>query len=121
MPLNLFRNLSLAAAVLHCGFFYLETVIWGTPKANKIMKMSAEKAEVMSMFARNQGFYNLFLALGIFHAWFGGGEESVVTFCCLCMVGASIVLVALSGGKMFAAGLAQGIPPALALLANYLD
>jgi putative membrane protein len=115
-----FKAFSLLAAVLHVGFFYLETVIWGTPKANKIMKLKAADAVTMALFARNQGFYNLFLALGIFHAWFGGGDESVVVFCCACMLGASVVLVGLSNGRMLSAGLAQGMPPAIALAAHHL-
>ena len=115
-----FKAFSLLAAAMHVGFFYLETVIWGTPKANKIMKLKAADATTMALFARNQGFYNLFLALGIFHAWFGGGDESVVVFCCACMLGAAVVLVGLSNGKMLSSGLMQGMPPAIALAAHHL-
>jgi putative membrane protein len=118
--MSLFKVFSIIAAILHVGFFYLETVIWGTPTANKIMKLKSADAQTMALFARNQGFYNLFLALGIFHTWFGAGDESVAVFASLSMVGAAVVLVTLSSGKMISAGMAQGVPPAIALTAYYL-
>ena len=120
MSIALFKTFSLLAAVLHVAFFYLETVIWGSPKANKIFKVKQAEADTMATFAKNQGFYNLFLALGVFHSWFRSGEEAVVVFCCLCMVGAALALIFISGGQKLSAGLAQGVPPALALVAHHM-
>ncbi|HEY6927167.1 MAG TPA: DUF1304 family protein, partial [Steroidobacteraceae bacterium] len=73
------------------------------------------------LFAFNQGFYNLFLAVGTFTglALALMGHRSVgltlVTWNCLFMVGAALVL-AVSAPQMWRAALIQGVAPALFLL-----
>ncbi|HEY5857073.1 MAG TPA: DUF1304 family protein [Aldersonia sp.] len=66
------------------------------------------------------GFYNLFLvALGIFGGLIvgGSGGHAVVVFCCLCIVGAALVLV--SGGAKYAR--AAAMQGTFALVALVLD
>lgn len=66
--------------------------------------------------AFEQGFYNLFLALGIIVGLVIGGAagDVIVVFACLSIVGAAFVL-ATGGSKYFRAALMQGITPAIAL------
>ncbi|PCI40306.1 MAG: epimerase [Elusimicrobia bacterium] len=113
--MNAFMIFSGIAAAAHVGFFILETVIWGSPKANAIFQVSPADAETMALFARNQGFYNLFLAIGVPVGWILG-KPAVVVFACAVMLGAAIVLFALSPG-MLRGALIQGLPPVLALAA----
>ncbi len=49
-------------AVLHMGFFVLESVLWTSPTVRRIFGNTAEAAEATRVLALNQGFYNLGLA-----------------------------------------------------------
>ena len=54
------------AAAFHVYVFFLESVTWLSPKTWKTFGLpSQEHAEIIRPMAFNQGFYNLFLALGI--------------------------------------------------------
>ena len=56
--------LALAAALLHGFIFALESLLWGTPRAQKVFgEQSAAEASATHDLAFNQGFYNLFLAV----------------------------------------------------------
>lgn len=53
------------ATVFHLYVFKLETLTWRTPKTWKTFGIpSQEHADIIATMAFNQGFYNLFLALG---------------------------------------------------------
>lgn len=117
--MNAFLIFAGIAAAAHVGFFVIETVLWGTPRANKIFRISAAEAETMALFARNQGCYNLFLACGVAAGWYSG-HTSVVLFSLAVMLGAAGVLFALSP-RMLRGALLQGIPPALALLVKIVQ
>jgi putative membrane protein len=73
--------------------------------------------------AFNQGFYNLFLAIGIAAGLVlvAGGNavtgRPVIQFSCACMVGAGIVLVA-SNRSFAAAAALQAVPPLVAIVAT---
>lgn len=58
---------TLLVALLHVGFFVLETLLWTTPRGRKIFGNSPEDAERTKVLAANQGVYNL--ALGVSIAW----------------------------------------------------
>lgn len=58
---------SLFVAVLHAGFFVLESVLWTTPRVRRIFGNSADAAEATKVMAVNQGAYNL--ALAVLLAW----------------------------------------------------
>jgi putative membrane protein len=113
------------AALLHVGFFVLESLLWTKPAGRKIFGTTAADAETIKFMAFNQGFYNLFLAIGC-SVGVGllatGRAESgrpIVAFACACMLGAACVLA--TGGKRFVRGvLMQGIPPLIALAALFL-
>jgi putative membrane protein len=111
------------ASVIHFYIFAMESLLWGKPRINKVFGMSPEAAAQNRLFAFNQGFYNLFLALaaaaGV--AFFIADSSSLIgttliVYSLGSMVGASIVLFC-SEKKLVRAALIQGIPPLLGLLA----
>ena len=57
---------ALIAALLHVGFFYFESIVWSRPNVwARFHVASQADAEIIRPMALNQGFYNLFLGLGI--------------------------------------------------------
>ena len=54
------------AAAIHVAIFVLESVLWMRPSVRRIfgVRSDADAAAIRPM-AFNQGFYNLFLALGV--------------------------------------------------------
>lgn len=117
---------ALAAALVHVWFFALESVLFERPTVFRRFGLrSAEEAAVVRPMAFNQGFYNLFLALGIGVGLVlvASGQETaggaIVLFACASMVGAAIVLLATDRRFLTAAALQAG-PALLALLAAFL-
>ena len=86
------------AAAFHIYVFFLESVSWRTPKTWKTFGLpSQEHADIIQPMAFNQGFYNLFLALGagLGLALLGVASTVAVTlmlFAALCIIGAGVVL-----------------------------
>jgi putative membrane protein len=93
--------------------------LWGKPKTNKVFGVTAEAAEQNRLFAFNQGFYNLFLAL----AALGGSAlglditagKTLVAYALLSMLAAALVLI-FSNRKLMRAALVQGLPPLIGLI-----
>ncbi|MEQ1570092.1 MAG: DUF1304 domain-containing protein [Myxococcota bacterium] len=52
-------------AILHFGFFALESVLWTAPTGRKVFGLSAADAETTKVLASNQGAYNAMLAVGL--------------------------------------------------------
>jgi putative membrane protein len=110
--------LAAVAALIHVYIFVLESVRWTAPATRKVFGVrSAEDAELMRPLAFNQGFYNLFLALGaavgIVLIASGGAARvgyAVAIFALACMALAAVVLVA-SNPRMLRAALLQGVAP----------
>lgn len=110
------------AALLHVLFFVMESVVFMRPQVHRRFGLrTREDAELVKPMAYNQGFYNLFLAVG---AVVGlvlvnqGSETSgtaVAAFACAVMVGAAAVLVS-TNRKFLPAALIQGLAPLLALV-----
>ena len=53
------------AALLHVYIFVMESLTWTTPRTRAVFGTTAEEAQTTKMLAFNQGFYNLFLAVGV--------------------------------------------------------
>ncbi|HEY6108094.1 MAG TPA: DUF1304 domain-containing protein, partial [Gemmatimonadales bacterium] len=98
----------------------MESLWWTTPQVRARFRQTPEQAATTRLLAFNQGFYNLFLGLGAL-----GGLALIplghphaglilVTWNCLFMVGAAIVL-ALSAPGMRRGALIQGVAPLLYL------
>ena len=117
-----FQVASAAAALLHVLFFALESLWWRQPAVRRAFGLTEEQAETTRLLAFNQGFYNLFLALGA--AW---GQlapslgqpvagRAVSVFALGSMLGAALVLLR-SKPSAWQGALAQGLPPLVALAA----
>lgn len=111
------------AAVLHVFIFIMESVLWTKPSTWKRFGLASQgDAEILRPMALNQGFYNLFLALGVFvgfillpQASFATAGLMLVLFCTASMLAASLVLV-ISQPKLLRAAVTQGLFPLLAVV-----
>ena len=113
------------AAAIHVWFFVLESVLFSRPGvAVRFGLRTEEQIAAVRPMAFNQGFYNLFLAVGIAAgiAQIAAGAtvagRSIVLFACLCMVWAGIVLFVTSK-RFFQPALVQLIPPLVAIVASF--
>ncbi|MBL1078613.1 DUF1304 domain-containing protein [Nocardia sp. 2] len=110
------------AGLVHCLIFVMEAIRFRDPKVHQgVFRVPAEDLEAARPWALNQGFYNLFLAIGAFAGaalvrceppagW------ALIIMSCGSMLAAALVLV-LGDRSYAAAALKQGSLPALALLA----
>jgi putative membrane protein len=111
------------AAVIHLFIFALESVLWSRPSTWKLFGVRDERdAEVLRPMAYNQGFYNVFLAigagLGLVFLGTGFSREggiAIAMFALGSMVLAAVVLVT-SNPRLVRAALIQGAAPLLGLL-----
>ena len=111
------------AALIHVYIFVLESVQWTKESTRRVFGVKTEAdADLMKPLAFNQGFYNLFLALGVV----GGlilltstgmpqAGFAVAIFALLSMVLAATVLIA-SNPKMARSALIQGLAPLIGLV-----
>ena len=110
------------AALLHVYIFIMESVQWTQPRIWKRFGVTDQAAaETTKPMAYNQGFYNLFLAigaiLGLVLFWAGDAGSvadisgrALVLFSLGSMLAASLVLLS-SGGRYLRAALTQGTLP----------
>lgn len=111
------------AAAIHVYIWLLESVLWTRPATRRTFGIrTAADAEVLRPMAYNQGFYNLFLALGVIVGlvllWSGLQLAGVVLalFACASMMLAALVLTT-SNRRMLRAALVQGVAPLVAVVA----
>jgi putative membrane protein len=107
------------AALVHVYIFWLEALAFDTA-GRKAFQLSAADGAVMKPWAFNQGFYNLFLAIGtaVGIALIGSNRDAAVALVVLpvgSMLAAAIVLIS-SSREQLRGALAQGTFPALCLL-----
>jgi putative membrane protein len=105
------------AGVFHLVVFAMESVLFRKPSTYRRFLVKDTEVEVARPWAFNQGFYNLFLAIGALGGLVWGGDKghAIALFACACMAGAGIVLVA-SDRRMVRAAATQAVPPILALI-----
>jgi putative membrane protein len=110
------------ASLLHVYFFYLETLTFRKPSSYRTFGVPEADVETVAFSMYNQGFYNLFLAIGTLVGVIGSARgwdpqgSTLVVFGCLFMIGAALVLV-VARPAMLRGALVQGALPALALVA----
>ncbi len=111
------------AAVLHIGFFVMESLMWRRPAVHRLFGVTdSAQAGLMAKALYNQGFYNLFLGLGAIVGVALSSDivtrhhNDLLIFTALFMIGAALVLL-ISDRRMIRGALVQGLPPLLALLA----
>ena len=106
------------AGVFHLAVFAMESLLFLKPSTYQRFGVRNEaEAMIAKPWAYNQGFYNLFLALGALGGLVAGGDKghAISLFACACMVGAGVVLVA-SNRRMVRAAAMQAGPPLLAIV-----
>jgi putative membrane protein len=109
------------AGLFHVYVFILESINWLKPKTWKLFGLpSLEVAKVIQPMAFNQGFYNLFLAVGILiGAVVAISKETIgltlMLFAASSMVGAGVVLF-LSVKRSRRAALLQALPPLIGIV-----
>ena len=112
---------AILAGVIHVLIFCMESLWWTSPKVRQRFRQAPEQAHATRLFAFNQGFYNLFLAIGTFAGLaliligHSGSGVVLVSWNCLFMVGAALVLAA-SAPQLWRGALIQGAAPLLFLL-----
>jgi putative membrane protein len=113
------------AGLLHVVIFTMESVLFGRPQIHRRFLTASQDVDTVRPWALNQGFYNLFLGLGVLVGvvWLHTGDVTVgrtlVVFGCLCMLGAALVLV-LTDRRMARAAVTQGLLPLIAVVAALL-
>ncbi len=115
---------ALLAAAIHVYIFILESVRWRQPSAWRRFGIKDQtEANTMASMAYNQGFYNLFLAIGAGvgavlglanHGAGAGFALGLVVLACGSMVAAALVLIT-SDRKFALAATVQGLAPLIAL------
>jgi putative membrane protein len=111
------------ASLVHLLFFFMESVFWRRPAVwRRFGVTTQEHAELLRPMAFNQGFYNVFLAVGggIGLVLIGTGDWAqgglvLCLFVMASMLAAAIVLI-VSSPKFLRAAVLQGLPPLLAIV-----
>jgi putative membrane protein len=111
------------AALLHIYIFIAESVLWTRPATWKRFGIRTQgDADTIRPMALNQGFYNLFLAIGVIAGFFllphptlHAAGVMLIFFSCASMLAASLVLV-ISNPKLARAALVQGFFPLIAVV-----
>ena len=108
------------AALVHVYIFVLESVRWEHPRTRAVFGTTAETAAITRPLAYNQGFYNLFLAVGtaVGIALTGASRDASVALVVMgtgSMLAAALVLLT-SDRSQARAAVVQGALPLLTLL-----
>ncbi len=112
---------ALVAGLVHIMIFCLESVAFGRPSVHGSFGVRPEDLAAVRPWAFNQGFYNLFLALGalagllVLHAGSPPAGRALVLLSCGSMLAAALVLVA-TNRRMLRAASIQGLAPLVALV-----
>jgi len=111
------------AVLIHLYIFVLESIRWREPKTWRTFGVASQAdADTVRPMAFNQGFYNLFLAIGsaigLVLLWAGMPEAgaALVLLAAGSMVAAALVLI-LSSPKLARAAAIQGLAPLLGIIA----
>jgi putative membrane protein len=113
--------LAALAGLLHVYIFVLEALRFDHPGTRTIFRIEEQHAEAVRPWAWNQGWYNLFLAVGaLVGSAYGLADHDatavpLVVLACGAMTAAALVLV-LTDRRMLRSALVQGTVPTLALV-----
>lgn len=120
------RILAAVVGLLHVWIFIMESVLWMRPHIHRRFGVTDTKlAEAMKGVFLNQGFYNLFLAIGalygaIFFEIHSCHAPAILAFSCLSVFGAGLVLL-VSKPAMARAAIIQGLPPLIAVVLYFIS
>jgi putative membrane protein len=113
---------ALIAALVHVAVFAMESLLFTRPAVRGRFHVGEADVAAARPWAFNQGFYNLFLAVGtivglvLLHT--GDYEQAgtaLVALACASMLGAALVLIG-TDRRMARGALLQGLLPLIALL-----
>jgi putative membrane protein len=113
---------ALIAALIHVAIFAMESLLFTRPAVRGRFHVGEADVAAARPWAFNQGFYNLFLAVGtivglvLLHT--GGTAQAgraLVALSCASMLGAALVLIG-TDRRMARGALVQGVLPLVALL-----
>jgi putative membrane protein len=114
------------AGLVHVYIFFLESVAWTSPRVRKIFGIASDaEARATRSLAFNQGFYNLFLAIGavlgvVFVATGNPATGwTLVVFAAASMLAAAVILAG-TGRRYLNSAFAQGTLPLITLLFAFL-
>jgi putative membrane protein len=117
---------AVVAALVHAWFFAMESLWFMRPTVWRRFGLASEAdASVVRSWAYNQGFYNLFLAVGVAIglALVGVGDpvagRAIVLFACGSMIAAGVVLYLHNPAFLRAAAI-QVLPPLVAVIAIFV-
>ncbi|MBH0052713.1 MULTISPECIES: DUF1304 domain-containing protein [unclassified Salinibacterium] len=111
------------AALVHLMIFFMESVLFHTPRVQQIFGVRPQDADAVKPWAYNQGFYNVFLALGAgtglvlmgtTNLWPAG--IALAMFGALSMLLAAVVLITSQPKLMARPAIIQGTPPLLGII-----
>ncbi|MDH6182245.1 putative membrane protein [Microbacteriaceae bacterium SG_E_30_P1] len=109
-------------AIIHLYIFVLESIRWSRPSTWRTFGVGSQAdADTVKPMAFNQGFYNLFLAIGVavgivlFWAGMPEAGAALIFLAAGSMVGAALVLIA-SSPKLARPALIQGLAPLLGIV-----
>jgi putative membrane protein len=111
----------LIAALVHIGFFVIESFLYQKADGYKYFKVTPEQHLATKVWAKNQGYYNLFLALGVLLGLYFIFKKQVMiagvvtSYCGLFMIGAGVALW-LTEPRMRRGALLQIVPPLLGFI-----
>ena len=112
--------LILLPAIIHMYIFSLESLLWERPYTKRIFGLSSDEARVTRLFAWNQGFYNLLLAIAILVGWFlrrgilvmndGALAGNVLILYGLVSISIAGIVLFLSAKRLWRSALVQVVP-----------
>lgn len=116
------RIMVVLAGLLHVAIFAMESIFFMQESIYSRFRIASfEHAQIVSGFAYNQGWYNLFLAIAAFAGVFFSKNlpknvgTSLSMYACLSMLAAALVL-GFSSPILLRSAFIQGFLPSLALL-----
>ena len=102
-------------AVLHVGFFFLESILWTSPQVTRLFQLTEEEAQATQVLALNQGFYNLGAAALLM--WFYATDNTAgIMGVLLFLVGVGLVGAVTANWRIV---LLQSLPALAAFLLLY--
>ena len=99
-------------ALLHIGFFVLESFLWTKPTGRKIFGLTPEIARDSAALAANQGLYNAFVAAGLIWGLVANSFAIKVFFLGFVIIAGIVGAITAKRSILFV----QALPGAIALL-----
>jgi putative membrane protein len=112
---------ALIAALIHVAIFAMESLFFARPAVRARFLVGAGDLPAVRPWAFNQGFYNLFLAIGclvglvLVHTGPASAGSALVALACGSMLAAALVLLG-TNRRMARAAAVQGLLPLVALV-----